>query len=89
LNNIVTPLKQPLKNVPLVRSKAYVTTLEVIGVCDVMVEGFDKPLAITVTAIKDRVTNQYRSFDVKVEAPTAMKARFRRRMPVSDTIVVP
>ncbi len=86
---MTTISSQPPSSVPIIRNKAFVSTIEVIGVCEMMIDGFDEPVKVTVRAEKDSRTNQYRSFDVKVDAPKAMKARFRRRMPANDTIVVP
>ena len=73
------------------RLGAYVTTNEVVEVCACRIKGFDEPLLIEITGIRDRHTEQYREFRVEIKAPKDMHARLERVMNTGkpDRILIP
>lgn len=78
-----------MKGIPVVHDKAFVTTNEICTTALCHIHGFDEPIRIEVHGIKDRRTNQYREFEVKVDAPPAMRARFQKLNPEAGRIIVP
>ena len=82
-------LSAPISGIPVIRDRAFVTTIEKCDACEVAIAGFDEPLRIEVNGVKDARTGHYREFRVEVKAPKAMRAKMKRAGLKLDRIVMP